>query len=330
MNTTKVIAGIDEVIRGLNDLKVALADSATPEVATAVVSTIADSGDMYGGYTAEQLNSMKYNEFKKVAASLGVKCTGTRDEIMSRIVDGVSEVVAEEEELGEMPEEVAVEETTEEVVEEPEEDEFDHLAHEIADETGVEDTIEALKDVGIKANKTNYVAKLADALRQGLIEVDDEDEEEETTEEEPVSEVEETEDEGVTAESYFSEYDPEGLNDPDKMTKKRRKAVVEKMQEILDSFDNDELDEDTVDKFLEEYATEDEIGLLNDPEDLVEKLSLYMELNKRFIDNDGVEHDDEEPYEVNAENVCCGHVLKYSDDTKVYVCEICGAEYEAE
>lgn len=324
MNTTKVIAGIDEVIRGLNDLKVALAEPT--EVAPAIVTTISDSGDTYGGYTAEQLNSMKYNEFKKVAASLGVKCTGTRDEIMSRIVGGVSEVVAEvAEEPVEKP--VEVEETVEE---EPEEDEFDHLAHEIADETGVEDTIEALKDVGIKANKTNYVAKLADALRQGLIEVDDEEEEEETTEEEPVSEVEETEDEGVSAESYFSEYDPDGLNDPDKMTKKRHKAVVEKMQEILDSFDNDELDEDTVDKFLEEYATEDEIGLLNDPEDLVEKLSLYMELNKRFIDNDGVDHDDEEPYEVNAENVCCGHVLKYSDDTKVYVCEICGAEYEAE
>lgn len=326
MNTTKVIAGIDEVIRGLNDLKVALADSATPEVATAVVTTIADSGDTYGGYTAEQLNSMKYNEFKKVAASLGVKCTGTRDEIMSRIVNGVSEVVAEvAEEPVEKP--VEVEET---VVEEPEEDEFDHLAHEIADETGVEDTIEALKDVGIEANKTNYVAKLADALRQGLIEVDDE-EESKPVEEEPVSEVEEeTENKGVTAEYYFSEYDPDGLNDPDKMTKKRHKAVVEKMQEILDSFDNDELDEDTVDKFLEEYATEDEIGLLNDPEYLVDKLSLYMELNKRFIDDDGVDHDDEEPYEINGENVCCGHVLKYSDDTKVYVCEICGAEYEAE
>ena len=37
-----------------------------------------------GKFDEEQLRNMKYNDFKKFAASLGVDCKGTRDEIMAR------------------------------------------------------------------------------------------------------------------------------------------------------------------------------------------------------------------------------------------------------
>ena len=59
-------------------------------------------------------------------------------------------------------------------------------------------------------------------------------------------------------------------------------------------------------------------------------IKLYMELHKRFIDNDGEAHEPSDPYEVGEEDFCCGHPLKYMKKTKKYVCEHCGAEYEAE
>ena len=37
-------------------------------------------------YSLEELKKMKYNEFKKLASSLGVKCTGTREEITEKIL----------------------------------------------------------------------------------------------------------------------------------------------------------------------------------------------------------------------------------------------------
>ena len=80
----ELIRGIDTVISGLALIKNALA---TEEVSKPVaVETTPVKGDestsTINGYSKEQIEGMKYNEFKKFAAQLGVKCTGTRSEIM--------------------------------------------------------------------------------------------------------------------------------------------------------------------------------------------------------------------------------------------------------
>lgn len=361
MNKVKVIEGINATIEGLNLIKNALA-SDNEEVASTPTTTVT------GKFSREQLEKMKFNDFKKLAASLGVKCTGTREEIIERILALDVEVDVEE---APVKEEVSVveEEPVEEAVaeEESEESDVDYIAmaKQIVEESGVENCIEALKECNVKATKKNVVEKLAEAIEQGLVEIEDdageeyesdstaeedfseeEDEEEvdEDSDDEEDSEEDEDEDdsseeddeEEVDASSYFAKYDPNGINDPENMTDERKEAIEKMMEEILDSVDDDDFIPN-VEKYLEENATDAEIDLLGEDYDETEEAKLYMEMKKRTIDDDGEEHEPAEaeseegdPYEINGHDMCCGHELKYIKKTKKYVCEHCGAEFEAE
>ena len=210
------------------------------------------------------------------------------------------------------------------------------------------------------------VEKLAEAIEQGLVEIEDdageeyesdstaeedfsEDEDEEEVDEDSDDEEEDSEEdededdsseeddeEEVDASSYFAKYDPNGINDPENMTDERKEAIEKMMEEILDSVDDDDFIPN-VEKYLEENATDAEIDLLGEDYDETEEAKLYMEMKKRTIDDDGEEHEPAEaeseegdPYEINGHDMCCGHELKYIKKTKKYVCEHCGAEFEAE
>ena len=353
MNNAEIIKGIDLTIEGLSTIKKALMTEGVETTQKEVMNTPVENTEVgaeavVGKFDVEQLKSMKYNDFKKLASSLGVKCTGTRDEIMERILS-LDVTVTEDDAVVEAPVEEAVEETPvksdkptnskklgkKEVAEptEPERDEFDEQAEMVAKETSLEDIIEALADVDVKATKKNAVEKLAMALRDGLIELDDDDEEEVEEDEEEiedtVEEVEEDEDE-ISADSYFPELDPNGYNDPDNMSEERAEAIVIKMDEILTAYSEGELTDEEIASYVEDNATESEIDLLGDDYTEEDILKLFMELVKRTIDNDGEEHEQGEPYEVADKDVCCGHELKYSKKTKKYICEHCGTEYEAE
>lgn len=354
MNNAEIIKGIDLAIEGLTTIKNALATDATEapkskkakaEPMTAPVKETESSAEaVTGKFDVEQLKSMKYNDFKKLAASLGVKCTGTREEIMERIL-ALDITVTEDDAVVSEPVEDDAEETPtksakvsdgkklgKKQTDEPARDEFDEQAEEVAKETDVEDIIQALADVNVKATKKNAVQKLAEALRAGLIELDDEDEESDEDEEE--TEVEEDDadedDEEIEADSYFAEYDPKGYNDPDNMSEERAEAIEAKMDEILTSYSDGTLTDEEISSYVEDNATEAEIDLLGDDYGDEDILKLYMELIKRTIDNDGEEHEQGEPYEVADKDVCCGHELKYSKKAKKYICEHCGTEYEAE
>lgn len=357
-NNAEIIKGIDMTIAGLEAIKSALAsgaeNTATAEAPksktvgkkaqTEPMNPPAEetegSAVVTGKLDVEQLKAMKYNDFKKLAASLGVKCTGTRDEIMERILaldvtvtaDGaeVSEPAEEDKAPAKSDKPTGGKKLGKKKADEPARDEFDEQAEEIAKDTDVEDIISALADVEIKATKKNAVEKLAYALREGLIELDfdedgdSEDDGEDTTEETAGDDTE------ITAESYFEELDPEGYNDPDGMTEERAEAIEAKMDEILTAYSDGTLTDEDIASYVEDNATETEIDLLGDDYDEEDILKLYMELIKRTIDNDGEEHEQGEPYEVADKDVCCGHELKYVKKTKKYVCEHCGTEYEAE
>lgn len=367
MNNAEIIKGIDLTIEGLTTIKKALmvADGAVAEAPKSksvakrekaqagepmnppVEETegSADSEAVVGKFDVEQLKSMKYNDFKKLAASLGVKCTGTRDEIMERILALDVTVTEDDAVVSEPAEEDKADETSaksdksggskklgKKKADEPARDEFDEQAEEIAKETPVEEIIEALADVEVKATKKNAVQKLAEALRAGLIELDaDDDEEEEADAEAKDTTADEAGDEDeITADSYFPELDPKGYNDPEEMSEERAEAIEAKMNEILTAYSDGTLTDEDIASYVEDNATEAEIDLLGEEYDEVDILKLYMELIKRTIDNDGEEHEQGEPYEVADKDVCCGHELKYSKKTKKYICEQCGTEYEAE
>lgn len=360
MNNAEIIKGIDLTIEGLTTIKNALmvADGAVAEAPKSksiakrekaqaepmnppVEETEGSAEAVVGKFDVEQLKSMKYNDFKKLAASLGVKCTGTRDEIMERILALDVTVTADDAVVSEPAEEDAEETPAKsnkpakskklgkKEADEPARDEFDEQAEEIAKDTDVEDIISALADVNVKATKKNAVQKLAEALRAGLIELDDEDEEagEETAEAETEAEGDEDE---ITANSYFPELDPNGYNDPDEMSEERAEAIEAKMDEILTAYSDGTLTDEDIASYVEDNATEAEIDLLGDDYDEEDILKLYMELIKRTIDNDGEEHEQCEPYEVADKDVCCGHELKYVKKAKKYICEHCGTEYEAD
>lgn len=354
MNKAEIIKGIDLTLEGLKTIREALAgEEVAPKTPTknVYVESVTEpnknddvQASLELNIDVDKLKAMKYNEFKKFASSLGVKCTGTRDEIMARIValkEAPIEVEVEEEsDVEEAPIEKSNIKKFEKKVEEPEKDEFDLQAEAVAEETAIEDIIEVLESVDLKATKRNAVTLLAKALREGLIELeDDEDEAEEELEEEDIEEVEEDtaeeeadeeEETEIDASAYFSQFDPEGYNDPEGMSKERAKAIVSKMKEVLTAFYDEELTEDDIVSYLEDNATEEELELLDDDYTTDDLLMFYMELVKRTIDNDGEEHEPSDPYEVGNNDMCCGHELKYIKKTQKYVCEHCGTEYEAE
>ena len=293
----------------------------------------ADTGSQT--YTVAELEGMKYNEFKKLAASLGVSCTGTRADIMERVI-GTGVVSDAEGGAKSTPATTKPAPATKggltaggkklgaKTPAKPAKDEFDEQAEEIAKETPVKDIIAALADVGVKANKADAVTKLAQALRDNLLSLDEDGEEGEAEAEGEDGE------EGIDANSYFADYDPEGYNDPDNMTEARSEAVVEKMDAVLTEVSEGTLTQDMMIEFLQTVCTQDELDLLGDDYTEDDIVALYMEMTKRMIDNDGEEHEPGEPYELGEENMCCGHPLSYDESNGVFICDRCTGEYTAQ
>ena len=198
MNKEGIIKGINMTIEGLEAILNSLNDEDVSETKTAPTSKKSgatkapaktsktpvkeESADSDQTYTRAELTGMKYNEFKKLASSLGVDCKGTRDEIMERVValgvvvDGDEEAPVKEEKKpvsGKSDKPAKVGKAGAKKAITPAKDEFDEKAEEIAESTPVEDIISALKEVDVKATKLNYKTQLAKALREGLINVDD-------------------------------------------------------------------------------------------------------------------------------------------------------------
>lgn len=330
MNNVEFIKGLEDVIGGLNRIKDALVTGSDEVLDVATVSKVTKTSTETP--SVEDLEKMGYNEFKKYAASLGVKCTGSRAEILQRVLEAL-----EIEESSKSSESVKDEASDSKKTKKSSKDKFDKQAEEIAKDTDIEDIIEVLSDVDIEADENNCIEKLAHALREGLVDLDDEDEDDDDAEEvvnEESDEEESIEDgsdeEDISPKSYFADFDPEGLNDPETMSKERAKAIESKMTEILEAIEGEELSLEDIESYIEDNTTDDEKELLPDDYTESDLSAFYMELIKRTIDDDGEEHEPSDPYEIGEENLCCGHILKYSKKTEKYICEICGTEYEAE
>lgn len=282
------------------------------------------------GDLAEKLEGMKFNELKKYAASVGVDAKGKREDIIARIL-GADTTSTEEEPVEEKSNVTPISKGKKA---EKKEDKFDEQAKEFLKEMEVKDVIDALDDVGVKADEKNVQEKLAYALREGLIEAgddEDEDTEDEDTEEKGSIEIpddEDEEEEEIDGETYFSEYD-DGTNDPSKMSKKRKKAVVKLQEEKLQEIEDEKLSMDDIVDFLSENVTEEEAENI-DTDDEESVIGNYLELVKRLVDDDGELHAPNDPYEIGGENYCCGHKLNYDKKTGKYTCAICGEEYDSE
>ena len=284
-----------------------------------------------GKFSREQLMSMKFNELKKLGASVGVSCKGTRDEIVERMLQVTVTATVENDEAEPEKTEAPAKDDGKVVpinkkkgglkksakTEEPEEEEVDEqyiqMATEATEDMSAKEIIEYLAefDIEAKGKKSDVVKVLAKAIADGIVQLEDDGEE-------------------FNEESYFPEYDPEGVNNPEGMSEERAEAVKSMMADIIEGVENDTITEEDIQTFLETYASEEELEALGDDYQFEDLVAMYCEVKKRFIDDDGEEHEAGDPYEIDEENYCCGRKLKYEKKSKKFICENCGEEYEAE
>lgn len=352
MNKAEVIKGINMAIEGLTMLRDALdseeGKGGVPSTApaktaptkpaigkgkvaakTSAPATSEKSGETY---TTAELEGMKYNEFKKLASSLGVDCKGTRAEIMARVIE--TGVVSDAEGGASTPAPAKTSAPAKavagksnkpasvgkaDVKKAPAKDKFDEQAEAIIADTPAEDIIAALNDVGVKATKLNYKKQLVSALREGKLEVEAEEGGEEAAG-----------DDDMVAEDYYKEYDLSEANDPENMTEARSAACIEKQSAILEAVANGELSGDEIVEYLQTVATQEELDLLGEEYTDADLVKLYIEVAKHLIDDEGAEHEPGEAYMVCDTPFCCGQPLAYDDKTKKFLCSHCAAEYEAE
>lgn len=297
-----------------------------------------------GAYTREDLLAMKYNDLKKLGKEIGIKCTGTRDEIIDKILSvpmtdsPMAEPVEDEEEeksnvVPMKKKSVKKEEPVEDTDEEDDiEEQYLAMAREALADNDLEDIVEVLAEAGIKLSKLQakkediVMTKLAEAFQNDMIEAEGDDEDTDTDNEENTEgdELEFSED------SYFDEYDPEGINDPETMSKKRAKTIKSLVSDIINKYEEEELTTDDIESELEDIVTDEDIELLGEDYSEEELVAFYIEMKKRFVDNDGNICEPSDPYEIGEDNFCCGHQLQYDKKGKKYVCPICEEEYEAE
>lgn len=295
-------------------------------------------------FNEEELREMKYSDLKKFASEIGVSAKGKRDEIIANILAQNVEVTVEE----------VKEEVPDNIVEFPKEkvsDEVDYLemAKEATEGMSLDEIREVLEDHDIETEgmkKKELIGKVAKALEEGIIEIDDEEDSEDFDEEvlEDSEEIEEDfdeededdeddDEEEIDENTYFDVFD-DGANDPEDVTSEERlKAIVKLQKDIINDYETEALTDEDIEKFLKDNLTEDELEDFNDEDaDEMDKFAMYCEYMKRLINDDGERMPMGEPYEITIDgevyDYCCGHELEETDNG--YVCEVCGEVYEAD
>lgn len=281
-----------------------------------------------GTITREQLDSMTYNNIKKLAKDMGVSAVGNREDITARILGETVEVEPEAV-VKEAPAKKTTKKTEPEEVEVDEKDN-DPLYAKVVDvvaEMSNEEIADVLADIGVsaKGKREALIEKVVQAVRDGLLDFDDEDEEEEV-EETPAPAKKSKEAPATVEEEDDDEEDlTNDIDNPD-MTEARKKAILSQDTSIRKQFKNGDVTRDNLVEFLQSfYDTEEDMDDMSD-DDL---LDTYIDAVCRLVDDDG-DLVEEGAYTLNGEPACCGRVLKYSEDTNVFICEHCGEEYEAE
>lgn len=300
---------------------------------------------------ALDLEGMTYNQLKSLAKEKGLNTKGTKADLIERILadattgapveEELEEVVVEEpviedaepeEDVEELVEGVLDEEEEVEVPEEVEENLADRIERELADYS-LEDLAEILESIGKspKGKRQVLLSRIVQAIEDGELEFEDEEDSTADTEEvaeEVVEEVEEvaTEDEEVAEDEDEFPFDGEYFN-LDEMTPERRDAIIEAYNDVVEQYNNDELPEEEIDDILSQFYTEEDGYTPQLP--IEDKIEMFIMAYCRLIDDEGVQHEFEDPYTIEDAPVCCGHFLQETEDGNL-MCVLCESEYEVE
>lgn len=281
--------------------------------------------------TSEYLETLSYNDLKKLAKELGVTATGARPELTQKILNAGQEDIEQEEVVEE--EEVETkkkpeakkknspvklgkkEEDLEEEVEEEEEDPLVVKVHEAVDGMTDEEILDVLTDVGVKAKgkRQALINAVIKAVREGKIELDDGGDEPDT--EEPEVEEEVVED----GELDFNDFDNEDMTD------ERKKAMEDFENSTRADFEEGAITRKDLVDWLNDYNGTK--GAMKDKSD-EEILEEYIYYSWLLIDDEGEMPEEEGAYTVNGHPFCCGRPLEYLEENNTFICEYCGTEYE--
>lgn len=291
---------------------------------------IPESGE---NITAESLSGLSYNNLKKLAKSLGVSATGAREEIIERILgasDNATETAEAEEEEVETPVAEEVESDEDETDDAEDEDEGEEDSDEeeseeervvrqvneaVADMTN-EEIMDVLADAGVRAKgkRQSLIDAVVKAVLNGDLSLDDDEEGEDESDDSEESNEEEAEE----------EFDPNDVNNPE-MTEDRKEAIEAFIEDTRADFKSKALTRKEIIEWLNDFnGTKDTMKKKSDDELLDE----YINASCLLIDDEGNVPEEEGAYTVNGVPYCCGRPLKLVDNT--YVCEFCGAEYDAD
>lgn len=276
----------------------------------------------------DMLSTMPYAELKKYAKSMGVSGSGSRQEIIDRILG--SEESASEDTTEDKTEETPVEETPapaekttkragkklgakkdvepepEPEVNDPVYDQVIEATEEMSDQEIKEFLAEC--DIKVRGKREALISALVEAVKEGIISLDDDGEDNSMNEDD-------SEPESTTI---------------SKITSAREEAIKKSDADVLQQFeDGDITREDLLEWYAESFGKS--ASVVNKMKDN-ELITAYAEVLHNYIDDEGVTHDDgeEEPYYINEEPYHCGAKLKFNEDYNSYICEVCGEEYSAE
>ena len=276
-----------------------------------------------GTYTYDSLEAMSYNELKTLAKDLGVKAIGTKkiiiDSILAHLgaeptpVNDTVDEVATDDEVAE------IEESTDDEVEVVEEDSNeDDEEVEVEEETTLYDQIvtdlegysdeelaDILSSVGVspKGKRQALLAKIVQAIEEGVLEWEDE---ESTDEEVDVKEVDETPSE--KEETFLG-------------TKARKIACEKEEKAIEKAIEQGEISHKELIKYLKDFNNGQYVSQGEDG-DVEEYISIQLDL----IDDEGVKHELADPYYIGDDVLCCGQRLNEVDND--LYCKVCGTTYE--
>lgn len=325
-----------KVIRDQLNIIIDIEGNATvsSDVVEAVVDKVSTKTESSQNPTPDKdmLSTMPYAELKKYAKSMGVSGSGSRQEIIDRILG--SEESASEDTAEDKTEETPVEEipapaenTTKRVGKklgakknvdpEPEPEVNDPVYHQVieaTEEMSDQEIKEFLAecDIKVRGKREALISALVEAVKEGIISLDDDDED---SSDGGDSESEESKSESTTV---------------GKITSAREEAIKKSDADVLQQFKDGDI---TRDYLLEWYAESfgKSASAANKMKDN-ELITACAEVLHSYIDDEGVTHDDgeEEPYFINEEPYHCGEKLKFNEDDNTYICEVCGEEYSAE
>lgn len=280
----------------------------------------------------DMLSTMPYAELKKYAKSMGVSGSGSRQEIIDRILgseesasEDTTEAKTEEVMVGEPVEETSeekkpttrragkklgakkdVEPELEPEVNDPVYDQVIEATEEMSDQEIKEFLAEC--DIKVRGKREALISALVEAVKEGIISLDDDGEDNSMNEDD-------SEPESTTI---------------SKITSAREEAIKKSDADVLQQFeDGDITREDLLEWYAESFGKS--ASVVNKMKDN-ELITAYAEVLHNYIDDEGVIHDDgeEEPYYINEEPYHCGAKLKFNEDYNSYICEVCGEEYSAE